>query len=103
MSREIRNEDFYSYRRTQAIERERERIRRERLRRDISWRLVALSAGLAVSLLTVAGGFWMAPKGGGYFAIALACWIAGGAYSLPCAGFLAVAIKDAVRFIRERS
>jgi hypothetical protein len=83
------------------IERERARIRSERQRREISFSLIVFGGCTAASILVVGAGFWLAPKGGGYFAIALTCWIAGGAYALLSSGFLAFAIRDALAFIKK--
>jgi hypothetical protein len=51
--------------------------------------------------LAVLAGFLIAPRGHGWFALALICWIAGGVYTLAFGGFLIGAMLDAARFVRE--
>lgn len=92
--RGYRNEDFYSYQRTQKIEQERAAKELERKRREARFSLIMFTLLTGMGALIVMSGFFFASLGGGWFAFALVAWIAGGAYVVGFGGFLIGSIMD---------
>jgi hypothetical protein len=84
------------------IARARERKQHAQRGRRINSSLIGYSMATTLGLLLAAAGFAMAPHGGGWFAIALTCWIAGGAYALTFGAFLVATLLDLVKWKGEK-
>jgi hypothetical protein len=82
---------------------QRARKERERRRQEISADLLVFTSctGFGVAVLTA--GFFMPSRDGGWFALSLFCWIAGGTFTLLFGGFLAGTLLRARKFWRGRS
>jgi len=79
----------------------RTRRERERVRREINWSFLVFGTVTTIGIAMVAAGFALAPQGGGWFALALFCWIAGGVNALLFGGFLVGALLDLIKWYRS--